>query len=170
MITKPDISTIPDYFVYYTKLVPENELIEALRQSSEQTVELFSSIPVEKENYAYAPGKWTVKQVLSHLIDTERVFSYRALRFSRMDNTELPGYDENLFAAHANTENLMLERLIEEFRCVRKATLSLFEAMNEPMLDFRGTANNMACSARALGFMIAGHETHHGKVLRERYF
>ncbi|MGV3631478.1 MAG: DinB family protein [Bacteroidota bacterium] len=169
MITKPDISAVPDYFVYYTGLVQENDLIEALAESREATVELFSSIPVEKEDFAYAPGKWTVKQMLSHLIDTERVFAYRALRFSRHDSTELPGYDENLFARNSNTENLMLERLLEEYRCVRKSTLSLFETMSDEMLDFQGTANKMSCSARALGYMIAGHEIHHCNVLKERY-
>ena len=169
MIAKPDITTVPDYFVYYTGLVRENDLIEALAKSREATLELFASIPVEKENFAYAPGKWTIKQVLSHLIDTERVFSYRALRFSRRDETDLPGYDENLFAANSNTEKVMLERLMEEYRCVRKSTLSLFEAMNEEMLDFRGTANKMQCSARSLGYMIVGHEIHHCNVLKERY-
>lgn len=169
MITKPDITTVPDYFVYYTGLVKENDLVQALSHCREHTLDLFSSVPVEKENYAYAPGKWTVKQLLSHLIDTERIFAYRALRFSRMDSTELPGYDENLFAANSNTENLMLERLLEEYRAVRKSTLSLFEAMNDEMLDFKGTANGMQCTARALGYMIVGHEIHHCKVLKERY-
>ncbi|MCE3295190.1 MAG: hypothetical protein K0R65_904 [Crocinitomicaceae bacterium] len=169
MITKPDITTIPDYFVYYTGLVQQNNLVEALAKNYGTNLELFASIPVEKENFAYAPGKWTVKQVLSHLIDTERVFSYRALRFSRRDSTDLPGYDENLFADNSNTENMMLERLMEEYRCVRKSTLSLFEAMNDEMLDFRGTANQMECSARSLGFMIAGHEIHHCNVLKQRY-
>lgn len=169
MITKPDISTVPDYFVYYIGLVKENDLVQCLSQCRENTLDLFSLIPVEKEAYAYAPGKWTVKQLLSHIIDTERVFAYRALRFSRMDSTELPGYDENLFAANSNTENLMLERLMEEYRAVRRSTLSLFEAMTDPMLDFEGTANKMQTSARALGYMIAGHELHHCRILKERY-
>lgn len=169
MIRKPQPSELPGYYVYYIDLIPENNLQDALTKSHERTLELFSSVPVEKESYAYAPEKWTIKQLLNHIIDSERIFAYRALRFSRYDTTELPGYDEDLYAQHSNTGNLMLERLIEEYSCVRKSTLSLFETMSEQMLDFRGKANRMEVSTRGLGFMIAGHNLHHCKILKERY-
>lgn len=169
MIEKPNLADIPAYFLAYIDLVPENNLFEALEKNLNNTIYLFENIPSEKENFAYAEGKWTVKEVLNHIIDTERIFAYRALRFSRFDETELPGYDENLFTENANVSNRSLQHLIEEFRVIRKSTHYLFEAMTKEMLDFIGTANKNKSSARALGYMIVGHTIHHNHVLKERY-
>lgn len=169
MIRKPDLTEVPEYFVYYTNLVPENDLIQALENSFIKTKTLFESIPSEKEHYAYADGKWAIIQILQHLIDTERIFTYRALRFSRNDQTDLPGYDENWFAKYDNSKNLNIKQLLEEYTLVRQATRLLFANMSEAMLDTYGTANSMSSTPRALAYIIAGHELHHCKILNERY-
>ncbi len=169
MIEKPNLADTPAYFRGYIDLVPENNLLDALDKNLNNTIYLFENVSEEKENFAYAEGKWTIKEVLNHIIDTERIFAYRALRFSRLDETDLPGYDENLFTENANVSHRSLQHLIEEFRVIRKSTHYLFEAMTNEMLDFVGTANKSRSSARALGFMIIGHAIHHNHVLKERY-
>lgn len=169
MIEKPNLADIPTYFRGYIDLVPENNLLDALDKNLNNTIYLFENVSKEKENFAYAEGKWTIKELLNHIIDTERIFAYRALRFSRLDETDLPGYDENLFTENANVSHRSLQHLIEEFRVIRKSTHYLFEAMTNEMLDFVGTANKNKSSARALGFMIIGHAIHHNQVLKERY-
>lgn len=169
LIKKPNYDISPPYYVKYFELVKEENLIEALNNSFASTTKLLESIPEAKHTYCYAEGKWTVKELLSHIADTERIFAYRALRFSRLDETNLPGYEENLFAPNANTVNRSLPEMINEFKAVRLATLSLFIYLNEHMLDFFGSANNLKVNARMLGWMIAGHCTHHCNILKERY-
>ena len=169
MIHKASLEEIPAYFQYYTGLVAENDLLEALKNSLKKNMEFYRSIPTNKENWAYAEGKWTIKQVLSHIIDTERIFAYRALRFSRMDSTELAGYDENWYADHVNHQEMPLAQFIEEYESVRKATLSLYQNMTDEMLDFKGRSNKMETTPRALGFMIVGHNAHHNQVIKTTY-
>jgi hypothetical protein len=169
MIEKPAPSKIPDYYLYYINLVPETELIAALEASMEQTLSLFTAIPAEKAEYRYAPGKWTVKEVVAHINDAERVFAYRALRFSRGDATPLPGFDENLYAPNANTGRRPLAEIADEYRAVRTASAALFRHLNEEMLDLPGKASGYDLTPRAIGWMIAGHNLHHLGILRERY-
>ncbi|MCE1163906.1 MAG: DinB family protein [Bacteroidetes bacterium] len=167
MIKKPE--AMPDYCRYYVNLAKENDLIESLKNSRDMTVKLLSSVPHSKENYSYAPGKWTVKQLVSHLADCERIYLYRALRFSRRDDTQLPGFEEDDYAKYANTENRTLKDLTEEYKLVRESGIILFEHITEEMLDFSGVANNVFYSPRSLGWMAAGHNIHHCNMLREKY-
>jgi uncharacterized damage-inducible protein DinB len=169
MIVKPNYNDAPDYCAYYFDLVPEQDLIDALKRTAEETRELFSTIPAEKENYKYAPDKWTIKQLLRHLADCERVYMYRAMRFSRLDDTELPGFDENNYAQNDNTAAVNLQQVVEEYKHLRQASILLFQGMTNAMLDFKGKANQRTSTARAWGWMAAGHNMHHCKILREKY-
>jgi uncharacterized damage-inducible protein DinB len=169
MIARPNYNDAPDYCAYYFDLIPEEDLLDALKRTAKETVLLFSSVPAEKENYKYAEDKWTIKQLLRHIIDCERVYTYRAMRFSRLDDTELPGFDENNYAKKDNTEQATLQNLVAEFESLRKATIYLFEGMNDAMLDFKGKANNRTSTARAWGWMAAGHNMHHNSIVKERY-
>jgi uncharacterized damage-inducible protein DinB len=169
MIAKPNYNDAPDYCAYYFDLVPEKGLIEALKRTAVETDVLFSAVPAEKESYKYADDKWTIKQLLRHIIDCERVYTYRAMRFSRLDDTELPGFDESNYAKRDNTEEVTVQQLIAEYKALRQATIHLFEGMNDAMLDFKGKANNRTSTARAWGWMAAGHNMHHCKILKEKY-
>jgi uncharacterized damage-inducible protein DinB len=169
MITKPNYNDAPDYCAYYFDLITETDLIEALKRTAKEAESLFYSVPAEKENYRYAEDKWTIKQLLRHIIDCERVYTYRAMRFSRLDDTELPGFDENNYAKKDNTEEVTLQHLIAEYKALREATIYLFGGMNDAMLDFKGKANNRTSTARAWGWMAAGHNMHHCKIVNEKY-
>ena len=144
-------------------------LIGGLNTNLKESLEFFNKIPIEKHDYRYLDGKWTIKDVIQHMIDAERIFAYRALRFSRGDQTNLPGFEENTYAKTANATNRNWESLISEFEMVRKSTILLFESFNEEMLTLAGTANNGIMTVRALGFVIIGHCQHHLQVLEERY-
>ena len=126
-------------------------------------------LPNEKSDYRYAPGKWTIKELLQHMIDTERVFSYRVLRISRNDKTPLAGFDENYFAANAPVAHRNLEDLKKEFLLLREATDLMISSFEESQLNYIGNASNTAISLRALCFIIYGHNLHHLKILKERY-
>jgi uncharacterized damage-inducible protein DinB len=169
MITRPNYADAPEYYHYYFNLVTENNLETALISSSEMTSRLIYGISADKESYSYDTGKWTIKQLLSHINDTERILAYRALRFSRMDKTALSGFDEDLFAPNANTESRNLNHLLDEYISIRRATESLFEYLTDEMLDFKGNANNLSMTPRGIGFMIVGHNIHHMNILKERY-
>lgn len=149
--------------------VPEADLLEALRASKAATLDLLKTIPPALLDHRYAEGKWTIRQLLDHILDSERVFTYRALRFSRFDATELPGFDENDYAAHALFPEKTLKAYEEEFEAVRAGTLLLFQNMTPEMLDFEGRANGMPLTPRAIGFIMVGHNNHHCRMLRERY-
>ena len=127
------------------------------------------SIPEEKHNYAYAEGKWTVKEVVQHIIDAERVFSYRALRFARKDSTALPGFNENVFAANAKVDKRSWEDLLDELSVVRKSTELLFASFDQDQLEAEGISNNHSIYVLGIGFICAGHCLHHQKVIEERY-
>lgn len=170
MISKPNKIDTPVYYHYYIDLIEENDLMSALISSKKTLLEHLKSIPYDIENHAYAEGKWSVKEVIRHIIDTERIFQYRALRFSRLDNTELAGYDENVYIANSKNLNYSLSDLAEEFEHVRNSTIHLFKGLTDNLLDFKGTANNTQVTTRGIGFMIVGHQLHHVKVLKERYF
>jgi uncharacterized damage-inducible protein DinB len=169
MIARPNYTDAPEYYHYYFNLVTENNLETALISSSEMTSRLIYGIREDKESYSYDAGKWNIKQLLSHINDTERILAYRALRFSRMDKTALSGFDEDLFAPNANTESRNLNHLLDEYISIRRATESLFEYLTDEMLDFKGNANNLSMTARGIGFMIVGHNIHHMNILKERY-
>jgi len=164
-----NLDTIPPFYKGYVKLVEQPDVLQALRISGYRTLELIHSIPEEKADYRYAPGKWSIRQVLCHMQDAERIFSYRALRFARNDQTPLAGFDENTYADHLNAESRSLSQLADEMQHLRTATVDLFNGFTADMLTRKGTANNNELTVGAIGIIIAGHETHHAKVLRERY-
>jgi hypothetical protein len=140
-----------------------------LRDQLAETESLLREIGESRGNHRYAPGKWSVKEVVGHLADAERVFSYRALRFAREDKTPLPGYEQDDYVRSANFDSRHLAELAAEFRSVRAATITLFTGFSDDALMRMGPANNVAFSVRALGWIIAGHELHHRRILKERY-
>lgn len=161
-----------EHLTYYSKYidrVPDGDIVETLQKDTRETLEFLRSIPEEKFDYRYASGKWTIRQIVGHLADGERVFQYRAWRFSRADSTSVPGFDENEYVANAPFENVSMTDLIDEFENLRKASIHLFSNMTEEMMARRGLANGAEVSVRAIAFIIAGHVTHHMAVLRDRY-
>ena len=157
------------YYANYIKLVPEQDIVKGLINQKEEVLHFFKAIPVFKHEYAYAKDKWTIKDILLHLIDTERIFAYRALRIARNDKTELPGFDENDFAREAKANDREYESLLKEYAVVREMTINLFENFNKETLLRIGMASNNNCSVRAIGYMILGHELHHKNIIIERY-
>jgi uncharacterized damage-inducible protein DinB len=144
-------------------------LVEELEISVHRLVKFVREIPMDKFDYRYAEGKWTIKDILLHLIDSERIFAYRALRFARNDKTELPGFDENSYVDEANANQRSIQDLLTELLVVRQASLTLFKSFSEEQLLCKGIASNNPMSVRALGFIIIGHQNHHQKVFEERY-
>jgi uncharacterized damage-inducible protein DinB len=158
----------PD-FQKYVALVPDGPILAHLEERMVGTAELLQTLSEPQAMHRYAPGKWSVKEVIGHLADAERVFAYRALCVARDDQTPLPGFDEDSYAAKANTDRRPLPRIVEELRTVRAATLSLFGGFDAAAAARIGNANGIPVSVRALAWIIAGHELHHLGVLRERY-
>jgi hypothetical protein len=159
----------PEYYHYYFDLVNTDDLLTALAQNKQQTLAFLKNISEKQQHFSYAQGKWTINEVMQHIIDTERIFQYRAFRFSRKDVAELHGFNEDDYIDNIKDCSLNLADLINDFEAVRHSTEHLFKNMNDTMLDFRGTANKIEASARQLGFMIVGHGMHHLKVIEERY-
>jgi hypothetical protein len=157
------------YYSNYIKLVPEQDIVKGLIQQKEEMVHFFSSIPVFKHEFCYTEGKWTVKDILLHLIDAERVMSYRALRIARNDKTALPGFEENDYVISARANERDFENLLQEYIIVRNATISLFESFNVEDLQLLGIASNSSVSVRAIGYIILGHELHHKQIILEKY-
>jgi len=164
-----NLETVPPFYKNYVKQIEETDLLQALRISGHRCLELVHAIPEEKADYRYAEGKWTVRELLCHMIDAERIFAYRALRFARNDNTPLAGFEENDYATQANASGRSLQKIVAEMAHLRSSTIDLFESFTPEMMIRRGTANKNEMSVIALGFIIAGHETHHCNVLKERY-
>lgn len=169
MIARPDATEYPPYYHAYISKAPGDELLSSLESSTNDILAFFKALPADKWEYRYAPDKWTIKEVLQHLIDGERVFAYRALAIARGDKTSLPGFDENEYAKNGHANDLTPEALLQEYESVRKATVNLFRNMTEAASKNIGTANKAPISPRALGFCIAGHEQHHRDVIAERY-
>lgn len=166
---RPDLSRVPEWFHRYINQVPENDLLKALEIQTGSFLKLFKKIPQEKQNYRYAKGKWTIKEMLQHIIDAERIFAYRALCFARKDATSLPGFDENDYAYHSKAVKRDWNQMIEEFQSLRKANEILFRSFDKQQLDSTGTANGKQVYVLAIGFIMVGHINHHVSVLRERY-
>jgi len=156
------------YIQRYLDYIPSQNWIEEMRISGTQTLEIYDSLTPEQAEYAYAEGKWTLKELLQHLIDAERIFAYRALRFARKDKTELPGWDEELYAKHYPKER-SLKSLMDEFESVRKSSVFFFENLNSEQLAESGVANGNEISVETLGKLVVGHNIHHLNIIRERY-
>ena len=166
---RPDLSTIPTFYHTYVKLVQEDDVNEALSSNTEKTVSFLQSIPEEKWSYRYTEGKWSIKELVQHVIDAERIFSYRALCFARKEKNSLPAFDENSYAAASKAGNRSSKDLIDEFTAVRKATEMLFRSFDEEQLQSTGVANNNRVPVIGIGFIIAGHVQHHLNFLQDRY-
>ncbi len=166
---RPDPSRVGTSFHNYINQVTEDELAEAFDKQSASFVRFLETIPVEKYDYRYAQDKWTIKEVLQHIIDAERIFSYRALRFARKDTTPLSGFDENLFAANAKADARPWDKLAEEFKVVRRSSELLFNSFDEDQLQSNGISSNSPNYVLALGFIVIGHAMHHQKIIKERY-
>jgi hypothetical protein len=168
-IPRPGPSEYAPYYARYVDLVPEGDILEVLERQAHETVALLGTFGEARGDSRYAPSKWSVKEVTGHLMDVERVLSYRALRFSRNDPTPLPGFDENAFVANSSFGARALQDLADELQILRRCTLAFFRGLSADELARRGTANNVEFSVRAIPYIIAGHERHHQNILRERY-
>lgn len=153
----------------YISKISGDDLFKIFDDAYGQMTSLIVSLPDEKLNYRYAEGKWSIKEIIGHLIDTERVMSYRALRFARFDSTPLMGFEENDWAKVSNASARSSNDLTDEFNLVRASTIMLFKSFDEKMISSSGEANKKQMSVRAIGYMIAGHELHHLSVIKERY-
>lgn len=168
-IARPAETEYDPYFGRYVSLVPDGDLLALLARQVEETVDLLHALDADGADYRYAAGKWSIKEVVGHLSDTERIFAYRALRFARGDGTPLPGFDENLFVANARFAERTLPDLLAELRAVRAASIAFFAGLQPDELERRGLASGKSMSVRACAYNIAGHERHHVAILRERY-
>ncbi len=169
-ILRPEPSEyVPYYQTYISKVAPQGDLLTVLEDQRRETQQLLAGLSDAQALHRYAPGKWSIKEVVGHLMDSERVFCYRALRFARADETPLPGFDEKFWTPAGRFDARSLKELTGEFDAVRRATIALFSGMDAEALTRRGTANNAPITVRALAWIIAGHERHHIGIVRERY-
>ncbi len=166
-ITRPERAEYAPYFDRYIELVPAGDLLTAL--AAQPVAELLAGVSEERAGYRYAEGKWSVAEALGHIIDTERIMSYRALRAGRNDATDLPGFDQDPFVEHGGFGARPLANLLEEFRAVRTSTLCLLRGMPAEAWTRTGRASGNPITARALAWIIAGHELYHAGIYRDRY-
>lgn len=166
---RPDLSRVPSFYHRYINHVEQEDLKAALDAQTPALIEFLENLPAEKRDYRYGADKWTIKEVLQHIIDAERIFAYRALCFARKDQTSLPSFDENTYADNSKAAKRNWDTMVEEFRTVRRATELLFDSFDEEQLDATGIANNNPVYVSAVGFIIVGHATHHLKIIKERY-
>jgi hypothetical protein len=166
---RPASDEYAPYYSRYIEGVPDGEILVLLRDQLAETEALLREFRGAREGHRYAPGKWSVKEVAGHIADTERIFAYRALRFARGDRTPLPGYEQDDFVRGGNFDARALPEIAGELRSVRMATITLFAGLSTDALHRRGPANNVEFSVRALAWIIAGHERHHAKIIREKY-
>lgn len=168
-LSRPAADEYLAYYERYISLVPDGNLIDLLVEQQRDTMRTLRPVDDERGLHAYAEGKWTIKEVIGHLSDAERIFAYRALRFARGDAQPLAGFDENAYAPAGRFNERPIRDLADEFQAIRASTVHLFRHLNEEEMARRGLANGNAISVRALGYVIAGHERHHVTLLRERY-
>ena len=169
-ITKPGDEEYPSYAGMYINLLPNDELIlDHLKKNFMEVKKFILSLPLEKLDYRYQQGKWTIKEIITHIIDDERVYAYRALCFARNEKNELPGFDQDEYAKHSGTNERNISNIFEEYKAVRHATITLFNGLSDEALTRYGTANNNKATVRALCYHIAGHELHHINFIKEFY-
>lgn len=169
MKTTPDPDTLPAFYSNYVSLVQHHDVLEALKHSGLITDDYIRVIPEKMGEFRYAEGKWSIKEVVCHMMDAERIFGYRALCFARNDKTPLPGFEENDYAPSANAHGRSLIQLADEMQRLRASTVDLFQGFTPEMLGLSGSVNNKIISVVNIGYVIAGHETHHRNILRDRY-
>ncbi len=161
-----------EYNIYYKSYIDNAtnlDIVEGLKQNLNSVVSFYSNIPQEKHDYAYAEGKWIVKDILLHIIDTERIFTYRALRIARQDKTPLTGFEQDDYVASGYASTRTLISLLEEYKVVRQASIALFSNFDYNTLAQIGEASGFPITVRAIGYILTGHENHHNQILKERY-
>ncbi len=168
-IERPGADEFAPFYANYVAGVPDGDITDVLEAQARDLTQLLGAVDGTRAEYRYAPDKWSVKEVVGHVTDTERIFTYRALRISRGDATPLAGFDQDTYVAIAQFGRRDLTTLLAEFQTVRAATVSLFRGMTDEESRRTGQANSMPVTARALAFIAAGHERHHARILRERY-
>ena len=168
-IPRPESSEYAPHYETYVSKVPQGDLLKILEDQGRETQRLLAGVSDAKALHRYAPGKWSVKEVVGHVMDTERVFCYRALRFARADDKPLQGFDENAWVPAGRFDARSLADLAGELDAVRRATIALLRGLDTEALARRGTANNKTISVRALAWIMAGHERHHVGILHDRY-
>jgi hypothetical protein len=166
---RPEATEFPQFYAGYVAKVPTGDILAVLRQSKDELASTLGPIPEAKGGHRYAEGKWTVKTLIGHMIDAERIFSYRALRIARGDATPLPGFEENRYAEVAGSDSRTVADLVSELLDVRASTIRLFDSLPDDAWVRRGTVNNGQVSVRALGYITVGHARHHLGILRDRY-
>lgn len=157
------------YTQRYLDLIPGDNWLEEMEKAGTITLEIYSRLTDEQSNFSYADGKWSLKVLLQHMIDAEKIFNYRALRFSRNDKTELPGWDEVLYGENNNVSMIRLNDLMDEFETVRKMSILFFKNLDEEILHRTGIANGQEISVENIGKLIVGHNIHHLNIIKERY-
>jgi hypothetical protein len=166
---RPEETEYLPYYGKYISLVPDADILSQMSEQAEATQALLRGIPEAQGGFRYAPGKWSIRELVGHLIDTERIFAYRALRFSRNDRTPLSGYEQDDYIRNASFDDYPLTELAAEFESVRRSSIFLFKHLTQEAWTRRGVANESEASVRALAYIIAGHELHHMNILRHTY-
>jgi len=168
-VTDIEANEYNNFFKPYIDKAGDSSLLTSLKKGKKKTIKFFKKIPSSKLNHQYEDGKWTPKDILLHIIDAERAFSYRSLQFARSDNADLEGFDENEFVPNANAGSRSLKSLLKEYKVVRKASIVMFKTFSDETLKRKGRASDSSLSVRAAGFLICGHEIHHKQIIKERY-
>jgi hypothetical protein len=158
-----------DYFKHYIDLANSSKPLDALAHSKNEFLYLLKDVDDAKGLYSYEEGKWSIKELISHVIDAERVFAYRAMSFARNDKNDLAGFDDHLYAANSGANDRTMSDLLDEFSILRQASIALFNSFDDEMMSRSGTANDIAIDVESLAYLIAGHCTHHENILRDRY-
>lgn len=166
---KPASGESASYYKHYISLNIDTDVIKTLEDQILQIKKSFGSVKGEKQKFRYAKGKWSVKELLGHITDAERIFGYRALRISRKDKTHLAGFEENHYVKNGGFDDRSMTSLLDEFIALRRANIELFKSLHESKLALKGTANGSTVSVRALAYIISGHTIHHIGILKERY-
>jgi uncharacterized damage-inducible protein DinB len=168
-MSRPQSNDYAAYYSTYISKVEGDTIKEVIKKYSEPLLQFYTSLPEDKADHRYAEGKWTVKELLLHIIDAERIFSYRALRIARKDKTPLPGFDENAYTPASKASDRTLQSLEDEFAAVRKATDIMISTFDKEQLSERGTASDQPVTVNAIAFIMFGHMIHHKQILQERY-
>jgi uncharacterized damage-inducible protein DinB len=169
MLTNVELQKVPSHFMHYVEHVRTLDFMDALSESSAKMQEFLRTVPEAKGTYRYADGKWSIKEVLNHLMDAERIFAYRALRFSRNDKTELAGFEENDYAPEANAHARTIKQLSDEMIRLRATSIDLFASFTPEMLERSGKASKNVAQVKVFAYLIGGHEMHHLAIFKERY-
>lgn len=165
----PDIALVPPFYKGYVDWVKDYDLFEILKKSNQEMLACVRSIPENMGEHRYAPDKWSIKELLCHVLDAERIFTYRALRFARNDGIALAGFEEKDYAPEANAHKRSIVQIADEMQHLRRSTIDLFKSFSAEMLSRKGIANGTEISVVNTGFVIPGHETHHRHILEQRY-